>query len=71
MITLLRKTTEGKRRLRVRVRVRFLLFHSELAPLVRDVICSRLYLDGKNMRRQCQMNTLLIFQEILQNTGKH
>ena len=27
--------------------VRFLLFYSELAPLTRDVTCSRLYFDGK------------------------
>ena len=60
---LLAKTTEGYRRFRVRVRVRvwFLLFYSELAPTDRDVTFSRLYLDGKNMRRQCQMNTLLSF----------
>ena len=44
---LLWKTIEGNRRLRVRVRVRFLLFYSELAPLTSDVICSRLYLDGE------------------------
>ena len=31
----------------VRVRVRFLLFYYELAPLIRDVTCSKLYFDGK------------------------
>ena len=31
----------------VRVRVGFLLFYYELAPLIRDVICSKLYFDGK------------------------
>ena len=49
-----RKAIEGNKRLRVRVgvRVRFLLFYSELAPpLTRDVTYSRLYLDGENLRR--------------------
>ena len=46
-------------RVRVRVRVTFLLFYSELFPLTHDVICSIIYLEGKNMRRKCQMNTLM------------
>ena len=48
-------------KVRVKVKVRFTLFYSELLPpfpLTRDVACSRLYLDEKNMRRQCQINTL-------------
>ena len=45
-------------RVRVMVSVTFLLFYSERFPLTHDVICSRLYLVGKNLRRQCQMNTL-------------
>ena len=32
-------------------------------PITRDVKCSRLYLDGKNMRRKCQMNNLLNFTQ--------
>ena len=56
---LLRKTIAGKRRLRVRVRVMFILFYFELAPLTRDVTCSRLYLGGKSMRRKCQINKLV------------
>ena len=55
------KTIEGSRRLRVRVRVwvRFILFYSELAPHwpVMYVTCS-LYLDEKNIRRQCQMSNV-------------
>ena len=35
------------------------LFYSELVPLTRDVTCSKLYLVGKNMRRECQMDNLL------------
>ena len=37
------------------------LFHFilNLPPLTRDVKCSRLYLNGKNMRRKCQINNLL------------
>ena len=59
---------------RLRVRVRFILFYSELAPLTRDVTCSRLYLDEKNMNRKCQINNLLcintwkqLFADVLQN----
>ena len=52
---LLWKSIEGNRSLRVRVK--FLLFYSELVLLTCDATCSRLYLDRKNMRRQCQMNT--------------
>ena len=58
---LLWETIEGNKRLRVRVRVwvRFLLFYSELAPtLTRDVTWPRPYFDGRNVRRQCQLNTL-------------
>ena len=29
-------------------------------PLTRDVTCSRLYLEGKNMKRQCHRNTLVM-----------
>ena len=45
------------------------------ASLTRDVTCSRLYLDGKNMGRKCQMNNLFtckksILQSILLRTTK-
>ena len=64
---LLWKTIKGNRSLRVtlRVWVKFLLFYSGLAPQTRDVTCSRIYLDGKNMRRQCQMNTLIFSRTFL------
>ena len=52
------KAIEGNTGLRVSVRVRFLLFYSQLAPLTRDVICFGIYFDEKDIRRQCQMNTL-------------
>ena len=55
---LLWKTIEDNKRLRVRVRVKFLLFYSELVPTARDVTGSRLDLDGKKTRMQFQMNTL-------------
>ena len=32
-------------------------------PITRDVKYSRLYLDGKKMRRKCQMNNLLNFTQ--------
>ena len=60
--TLLWKTIEGNRRLRVRVR--FFYFILNLPPLTRDVTCSRLYLDRKNMRQQCQMNALFWRQAV-------
>ena len=53
------KTMEGKRRLRVRVRVKFFYSILNLPRLTHDVTCSRLCPDGKSMRRQCQMKTLL------------
>ena len=49
---------ENYRRFMVRVRVRFSLFYSDLAPLTRDVTCSRFYLDGKSMRKKCQIDNL-------------
>ena len=52
------KTIEDNKKLKVRVRFKFLLFYLNSPALTRDVICSRFYLVGKNMRRQCQMNTL-------------
>ena len=52
------KTIESNRRLRVRFRL--LLFYSELAHLDPCVTCSRLYSDGKNVRKQCHMNTLMV-----------
>ena len=56
---LLYKTIEGNRRLMVRVRVRFVLYYSEIAPT--DPWCNmlRTIFGGKNMRRKCQINTLL------------
>ena len=33
-------------------------FILSLPPLNRHVLCSRLYLGGKNMRKKCQMNNL-------------
>ena len=53
------KTLEGKRRLTVRVRVKFFYSILNLSRLTHDVTCSRLCPDGKSMRRQCQMKTLL------------
>ena len=46
---------------RLRVRVRYILFHSELAltDLWCNITCSRLYLGGENMRRKFQMNNLV------------
>ena len=38
---------KNNRKLRFMVMVKFILFYSELAPLIHDVKCSRLYLDGK------------------------
>ena len=29
-------------------------------PLIRDVTCSRYYLDRKNVMRKCQMNNLIV-----------
>ena len=57
---LLWKTIEDNRRLRVSVMagVRSLLYVLNFPPLTRDVACYRLCLDGKNMRRQHQINTL-------------
>ena len=45
----------------VRVRVRFILFYSDLAPLTRDVTCSRFYLDGKSMRKKMSDKQPLVF----------
>ena len=36
----------------------FFYFILSSPPLTRNVTWARLYLDGKDMRRQCQMNTL-------------
>ena len=41
-----------------RLGLSFFYFILNLPPLTSDVTCSRLYLDGKNVRRKCQMNTL-------------
>ena len=46
----------------------FFYFILNSGPLIRDVACSRLYLDGKNMRRECQMNTLMVAKSYLLNT---
>ena len=56
----LKKTIVGNRRLRagLGLGLDFFYFILSLPPLTRDVTCSRLYLDGKNIRRQCQMNIL-------------
>ena len=35
-----------------------------MPPLTRDVKCSRLYLEGKNMRRKCQIKNLLHFTQL-------
>ena len=64
------KTIEGNTRLRVRVRimVRFLYFILKSHPVTCDVTCSRLYLDGKNMRTQCQMtHSLLRLEKVRTN----
>ena len=46
------KTIEDHKRLKVRVRFKFLLFYLNSPPLTRDVICSRFYLEkiGANVR---------------------
>ena len=44
---LLWKKIEGNRRFRVRVKIKFFLFYSELYQLIRDVTCPKLYLDAK------------------------
>ena len=54
----LHSTIEGIRRFSVLFRVKEFILN--VPPLTRDVTCSRLYLNGKNMRRKCQMNTLVI-----------
>ena len=53
---LLWKTIEGNRGLGLELS--FFYFILNPAPLTHDVACSRFYLDGKNMRRQCQMSSL-------------
>ena len=43
-------------------------------PLTRDVTSSKHYLDGKNMRKECQMNNLqefLKFQNNIKTVNKH
>ena len=58
-----------KQWVRVRLKIRFkqlglvlglglFSFILSLPPLNRHVLCSRLYLGGKNMRKKCQMNNL-------------
>ena len=42
---------------KLKVRVKFILFILNSAPQTHDVTCSRLYWDGKNIRRKCQMKT--------------
>ena len=46
------------RKLRGRVGLGIFYFLLNSPPLTGDVTCSRLYLDGKNMRRKYQMNNL-------------
>ena len=55
---LLWKTIESNRRLRVRVRFLLIYFELALTDPWCNVLRPWLYLVGKNMRRQCQMNTL-------------
>ena len=43
----------------VELELNFFYFILNSTELTRDVTYSRLYSDGKNMRRQCQINTLL------------
>ena len=67
------KTIEGNTRLRVRVRimVRFLYFILNSHPVTCDATCSRLYLDGKNMRTQCQMTHSLLRLEKIRTNITH
>ena len=49
---------KSNRMMRVIVRV-MVYFILNLPPQTSDATCSRLYLDGKSMRRKCQMNNLV------------
>ena len=61
----MKKTIEGKR-LGLTLGLFYFILNS--ASLTLDVTFSRLYLDGKNMGRKCQMNNLFICKKsILQN----
>ena len=51
---------KNNRRLRLRVRVRFILFILNSPSLTRDVTCSRIALDGKYMKRKYKTNYLNI-----------
>ena len=53
----MKKTIEGKR-LGLTLGLFYFILNS--AQLTRDVRCSRLYFDGKNMKSICQMNRLTI-----------
>ena len=59
---LLRKTIEGNRRLGLGsgLGLVFFCFILNSLPLTRGVTLSKLYLDGKNMRRKCQMNNVIL-----------
>ena len=46
----------------------FFYFIMNLPPLHRDVTCFRRYLEGLEMRRKCQMNTL---HRIVHDNYKH
>ena len=58
----LRKATEGNRRsgLGLGLGLVFFCFILNSPPLTRGVTLSKLYLDGKNMRRKCQMNSVIL-----------
>ena len=56
-------------RLGLGLRLGLFYFILNSPPLTRNVTCSRLYLNRKNMRGKCQMNNLLLgISHTIQNT---
>ena len=60
---------KNNRRLGLGLGLGLFYFIMNSPPLIRNVTCSRLYLDRKNMREKCQMNNLLLgISQTIQNT---